>query len=418
MLVIGAGPTGLAVAKALGEAKIPYVQVEATDHIGGNWAHGVYSTAHIISSRKTTEYPDFPMPPGYPDFPSAAQMLNYFKSFVAAFDLTSQIRFEHRVQLCTPQSDDTWRVDFADGTHSEFKGVIVCNGHHWARRFPDWITDYEGQVIHSKDFKHPDDLRERRVLVIGGGNSGSDIISEAARVSQHADWSLRRGYWFMPKTFFGIPSVEVLRPWLPVAAQRMVIKGLLRIVVGKYAAYGLPQPDHRIFEAHPTISTEVFHYLKHGRIHPRPNVIRADAHTLHFADGSSDTYDLVVCATGFDISFPFLPDGMVPVHNKIAELYGGMFRPEHRHLYIAGTAQPRYGIGPLLRPMAVLLSELVTLQNELTVPLGQLMVALKQTPPTTHLMDPHQLLRQMKWAHRLLPLMRLIARRKGWLGQR
>ena len=77
-LVVGAGPLGLAMAKALGESGLPYTQIEATDHVGGNWAHGVYKTAHIISSRRTTEYPDFPMPSDYPDFPSAAQMCDYY----------------------------------------------------------------------------------------------------------------------------------------------------------------------------------------------------------------------------------------------------------------------------------------------------------------------------------------------------
>ena len=94
LLVIGAGPVGLAVAKALGEVVLDYVQVEATDHVGGNWAHGVYTTAHIISSKKTTEYADFPMPTHYPDFPSASQMRAYFESYADAFQLRARIRFD------------------------------------------------------------------------------------------------------------------------------------------------------------------------------------------------------------------------------------------------------------------------------------------------------------------------------------
>jgi cation diffusion facilitator CzcD-associated flavoprotein CzcO len=76
-LIIGAGFVGLGIAEALQTAGIPYDQVDASDNIGGNWYHGVYTTVHIISSRKITQFSHFPMPDHYPDFPSAQQMLDY-----------------------------------------------------------------------------------------------------------------------------------------------------------------------------------------------------------------------------------------------------------------------------------------------------------------------------------------------------
>ncbi len=80
--IIGAGPVGISAARALHKKGIAYDQFEAEAGVGGNWRHGVYHTAHIISSRKTTQFPDFPMPDSYPDFPSAAQMLEYLNSYV------------------------------------------------------------------------------------------------------------------------------------------------------------------------------------------------------------------------------------------------------------------------------------------------------------------------------------------------
>ncbi len=421
LIVIGAGPVGLAVAKALGEAGLDYVQVEATDHVGGNWAHGVYTTAHIISSKKTTEYADFPMPAHYPDFPSASQMRAYFESYADHFGLRERIRFETEVVAVHPvgpEARDGWDLTFGDGTTERFRGVLVCNGHHWARSFPAWAEPLIGTpaLMHSKDFVEPAQLAEKRVLVVGGGNSGSDLISEAARVATRADWSLRRGYWFMPKTFFGIPSIELIQPWLPVPAQRLIVKTLLKIVVGDYARYGLPHPEHRLFDAHPTVSTEVFHYLKHGRIHPRPDVRTAEAHKggglrITFSDGAVSDYDLVVCATGFDVSFPFLPEGMVPVRGKVAELWAGMLRPEWRHLWVIGTTQPRYGLGGLVRPGAQLIARWCHLQDELEVPLGAVVKDLGLPPPKSHLMDPHMILRMIAVAQHLTPLIRWRARR-------
>lgn len=419
LIVIGAGPVGLAIAKGLGEADLDYVQVEATDHVGGNWAHGVYTTAHIISSRKTTEYADFPMPAHYPDFPSASQMRAYFESYADAFKLRERIRFDTRVASVVPvgpHATDGWDVTFEGATGPErFRGVLVCNGHHWERTFPAWAR-VDGvlnpHVMHSKDFVEPDQLKGKRVLVVGGGNSACDIVSEAARVATRADWSLRRGYWFMPKTFFGIPTIEMAQPWLPVPAQRLIIRSLIKLVVGDYARYGLPEPDHKLFEAHPTVSTEVFHYLKHGRIHPRPDVAKVDGGRVTFSDGAVADYDVIVCATGYDVSLPFLPAGMVPIMGKVAELWAGMLRPEWRHLWIVGTTQPRYGLGGLVRPAATLIAQWCRLQDELEVPLGEVLRGLGVRPPKTHLMDPHAVLRMLAVATRLTPFLRWRARHR------
>ncbi|HSK70994.1 MAG TPA: NAD(P)-binding domain-containing protein, partial [Pyrinomonadaceae bacterium] len=327
-LIIGAGPCGLGVAKALKETAIPYEQAEADAEVGGNWHHGVYETAHIISSRKTTEYADFPMPADYPDFPSRKQMGDYYKLYADTFGLRENIRFNTKVVMCRPLENDAWEVELVrtacvngrvkpeNENQSEkqiYKGVIICNGHHWDKRFPKYEGAFSGEMIHSKDFKNPEQLTGKRVLVIGGGNSACDIVSEAARVAREAHLSLRRGYWFLPKTLFGKPSAESPAIYLPVFLQRLILKIMLRIVVGKYADYGLPHPDHKLFEHHPTVSSEILHYLKHGRIKPHPDIKKFEGKTVHFIDGTSIEVDLIICATGFYVSFPFLPEGLVPV---------------------------------------------------------------------------------------------------------
>ncbi|MCO4773678.1 MAG: NAD(P)-binding domain-containing protein [Deltaproteobacteria bacterium] len=418
-LIIGAGPLGLAVAKALKEQRVPYRHVEATDHVGGNWAHGVYETAHIISSRKTTQYPDFPMPESYPDFPSGAQMRAYYEDFTDAHALRAAIEFERAVTSVRPRSDELWDVDFGDGTSAVHKGVVVCNGHHWAKRFPPWVAQFEGEVLHSKDYKRPAQLEGKRVLVLGGGNSGCDLASEAARVSSSADWSLRRGYWFMPKTLFGVPSIELMNPYAPMWLQRLVMRLLIRLSIGKYADYGLPHPTHRMFDAHPTINSEVFHYLQHGRLRPRPDVVSIDGSTIAFTDGASAEYDAVVCATGYDLAFPFLPEGLVPVDDKVAQLYGGMLRPDYRHLYIFGAYQVRYGIGPVIRPGALAIAHLAKLQDELPMPLGWLLKEMGSKPPTSHLIGPFETIRALERVVKWVPALRRMGKRYSsrWTAQ-
>ena len=405
MAVIGAGPVGLAVARALLQHSIPYQQLEADDDLGGNWYHGVYETAHIISSRKTTEYADFPMPAEFPDFPSAQQMLEYLKSYAEAFKLRQHIQFRTKVVMCLPLPEGRWQVELASGEKRIYKGVIVCSGHHWDKRFPNYAGKFTGEYIHSKDYKNPQQLTGKRVLVIGGGNSACDLASEAARVGRSSHLSLRRGYWFLPKFLFGVPLPELVPGWVPVWAQRLFLKVVLKIAVGNYEDYGLPKPNHRIFEAHPTLNGEILHYLKHGRIRARPDVAKFEGQRVVFADGSADEFDMVVCGTGFHLSFPFLPAGLVPVEGSNALLYAGCTLPDYKNLYIVGTPQVRYGFGPLITPAAALLCRLINLQDQMELPVGLVLKESGAKLPTTHLVDPHKALRQMRLAKYTLALL-------------
>lgn len=405
LAVIGAGPVGLAITKALKTHGVAYEQLEADDDVGGNWYHGVYETAHIISSKKTTEYSDFPMPADYPDFPSRQQMLDYLRSYADHFELRPQIQFNTKLVMARPLADERWELELANGEKRIYKGLLVCNGHHWQRRWPHYPGEFAGEYLHSKDYKRPEQLAGQRVLTIGGGNSACDIAAEAARVGAASDLSLRRGYWFLPKTIFGLPLVELIKGWIPVAAQRVFLKACLRIVFGKYERYGLPQPEHKIFAAHPTINSEMLHYVKHGRIKPRVDVARYEGRRVHFVDGTSDEYDVVVCATGYHVSFPFLPPGLVPVAGSVAQLYGGFALPDYKNLYVIGTAQPRYGFGPLATLGGDLLARIVKLQDEMELPIGLVLKESGEKLPTTHLVNPHEALRKMRLARLMLPLL-------------
>jgi hypothetical protein len=411
MAVIGAGPVGLAIAKALLEHGVCYEQLDADDDLGGNWYHGVYNTAHIVSSRKTTEYADYPMPADYPDFPSAEQMLDYLRDYAEHFHLRPHIQFNTKVLMALPLSDSSWELELASGEKRIYKGLLVCNGHHWDKKYPSYQGNFSGEFLHSKDYKSPEQLAGKRVLVIGGGNSACDLASEAARMGRSCSLSIRHGYWFLPKTMFGIPLPELMQPWFPVWAQRFFIGAMLRVVVGKYEDYGLPRPDHKIFEAHPTLNSELLHYVKHGRVRPRSDVARYDGSCVHFTDGSKDEFDVIVCATGFHVSFPFLPPGFVPVKGGIAYLYGGTVLPDYKNLYIIGTSQLRYGFGPVVTPGADLIARMVKLQDQMELPLGLVLKESGAKLPTTHLVDPMAALRNIRRSKRLLPLVLLKERR-------
>lgn len=406
--LIGAGPVGISAARALKAKGIAYDQFEATDKVGGNWRHGVYRSAHIISSKRTTEYPDFPMPADYPDFPSADQMLSYLEQYADHYELKKNILFNTKVEKVQPTDDSLWQVQLENGETRLYEGVIACNGHHWERRWPAYQGEYAGEFIHSKDYRDPSQLKGKRVLVIGGGNSACDIVAESARVAAEAHLSLRRGYWFLPKTFYGIPTAEMLDTWMPVWMQRIYLAFLLKVAVGDYRDYGLPKPDHKLFEHHPTINTEVLHYLKHGKIQPHPDVKRFDGNTIEFVDGKKTDIDLIVCATGYHVTLPFLDPTIVEVDGSVVRVRWGVVAPRHKQLYIYGWAQARYGFGPLLTPASDLIADLIILQRSLSNPLGRILEKMKQPLADDHLLNPMDALKQVRSARRVMWLIPFI----------
>ena len=412
MAIIGAGPVGMGMARALKAHGIPYDQFEADEGIGGNWRHGVYSTTHTISSRRVTQYTDFPMPAHYPDYPSRHQMLAYLLDYARHFELTDNISFNTKVLMARPRADQLWDVTLASGETRTYKGVVVANGHDWSRRFPVYPGSFSGEILHSKDYKTPEQLAGRRVLVIGAGNSASDIASEAARVGASSDLSLRRGYWFVPKVLFGRPFHEAFPLATPLWLHRLLLRLTLKVAVGDYRTYGLPRPDHRILDRVPTISSELLHYLRHGRITPRPEVACLEGGKVTFVDGSSAEYDMIVCATGFHIEFPFFPKGLVPVKNNVAEIYSEALLADYKHVYITSGTHPIYGFGPLVTEGGELLASLIELQNRIEMPVGAVLKACGLKAATTHLYHPKVALRKMRWAKRLLPVIVPFAERR------
>lgn len=405
--VIGAGPVGISVARALKAKGIAYDQLEAGSALGGNWRHGVYETAHIISSKKTTEFPDYPMPADYPDFPSAAQMLKYLEDYAQHYGLGENMQFDSEVTSVAPVENNLWEVGIG-GEKRIYEGVVICNGHHWDPRWPKYPGAFTGEMIHSKDYKNPDQLKGKRVLVIGGGNSACDIVSEAARVSESSHLSLRRGYWFLPKSFYGRPTAEMLTTWMPVWMQRIHLQTLIKIVVGDYRDYGLMKPDHKLFEHHPTINTELLHYLKHGRIKAHPDIKKFDGRVVEFVDGKRETFDLIICGTGFYVSIPFLAPNVVTVRGPVVEAHWEMVAPHHRQLYVFGWGQARYGFGPLLTPASDLLADLILMQRQLSHPLGEILTKMRQPLPKTHLLDPMEALRRIKKVRRVMWLLPIV----------
>lgn len=349
--ILGAGSSGLAAAKNLKQHGIPFEVLEAEDDVGGNWYYGkprssVYRSTHLISSKRMTEYTDFPMPKEYPDYPGHQQVWQYLRAYARAFGLYEQIQFQTsvaRVERCA----GGWEVILHNGAIRRYRGLIIANGHNWDPKYPAYPGRFDGVIVHSAHYKTPDLLRERRVLVVGAGNSGCDIAVESAQHAARTFHSVRRGYYYVPKYFFGKPADQVgeisLRLRLPLPVRRWLNGWLLRLVAGSPQDFGLPKPDHKLFETHPIVNSQMLYYLGHGDIIHKPEVRELRGGRVLFIDGSEEQIDVIVYATGFNITFPFIDNGHLNWNETHPRLYLNVFHPQYDDLFVAGLIQPDSG---------------------------------------------------------------------------
>ena len=377
LCVLGAGSSGLTVAKNFLEAGIAFDCLEREDDIGGNWYFGssassVYRSTRLISSKPLTEYADFPMPEHYPDHPDQNMVWRYLRSYAERFDLYRHIQFNTSVAQVEPAGEagsreqgakskqprtevvpapssllpasSGWIVTLASGERRRYRGVVIANGHNWDPRWPNYPGQFAGRVLHASQYKTPDVLCGRRVLVVGGGNSAYDVAVESSRHATATFHSLRRGYRILPRYFRGRPVDQggewMLRWRMPLWIRRLSIARVCRLA---WRPYGPPVADHAFFETHPAINGRWPLDVDRGAIVTKSDIQELCGDEVRFADGSQERIDLIVYATGYNISFPFIDAEKLNWHDGRPELYLNVFHPERDDLFVAGLIQPDSG---------------------------------------------------------------------------
>ncbi len=371
--IIGAGSSGIAAAQVLDARRIPFDCFEKGSQIGGNWRFendngmsSAYRSLHINTSRRVMAFKTLPMPEHFPDYPDHFQMAAYFDEYADHFGLREKISFRTEVLSVEPV-DGEWEVtvEGPDGKRetNRYRAVLVANGHHWDPRFPEpsfpGADEFSGEQLHVHHYREADVLQGKRVLVLGLGNSAADVAVESSRIADATFLAMRRGAYVLPKYMQGKPIDEILTPLTsrsPLAVQRFFSMRLLDLSVGEMEKYGLPTPDHKLYEAHPTVSSELLPRLGHGDIKVKPNIDRFTGDRgVRFVDGSEEEIDLVVYCTGYKMTFPFFdpsvlsaPDNRLPLYRRVASV-------ERPGLYFIGFIQP---LGPIM-PLAEAQSEWV-----------------------------------------------------------
>ncbi|MFX3653936.1 MAG: flavin-containing monooxygenase [Paracoccaceae bacterium] len=337
--IVGGGPAGLAAGRALKALGLPFDIIEENADFGGLWNRDwalspIYDSAHFISSRTMSAFDGFPMPEHWPDYPRHDLILDYVRSFARAFGLYDHARFGAAVASARP-AHEGWRVETTDGRAETYRFLICASGATWDAAAPSIPGEFAGRLRHARDYQGAEEFAGRRVLVVGCGNSGADIACDAAQRGAFAAISLRRGYWFIPKHFAGMPTdvYAASQPKVPLRLRQFVLKRRLRRMIGDMARLGLPEPDHELLETHPLMNDQVLHHLRHGDLVVRPDVARFDGDEVVFRDGAREPFDDVVLATGYNWSLPYLAEAENPFAEGKAQLPLCVFSPARDDLF-------------------------------------------------------------------------------------
>lgn len=349
--LIGAGPMGLAMAKVLREQGIPFQGFELHSDVGGLWdieaPHStMYESAHLISSKSMTEFADFPMGDDVAEYPSHREMNAYFRDFARHFDLYKNYAFNCEVLSCAPlgTAKDGWRVTWRDADGAEhsaiFAGVLISNGTLAEPNIPSFKGNFDGEIIHAAKYRDPRQFTDKRVLIVGAGNSGCDIAVDAIHHGKSCDISMRRGYYFVPKYVFGKPADTLggaIR--LPMWLKRRVDGMILKWFVGDPQKYGFPKPDYALYESHPVVNSLILFHAGHGDLKVRADIDHLDGKAVHFTDGSQSDYDMILTATGYLLHYPFIDKALLNWQGAAPHLYLNCMHPDRDDLFVLGMVE-------------------------------------------------------------------------------
>jgi hypothetical protein len=357
--IIGAGSSGIAAAKALLDRGIPFDCIEKSDQVGGNWVFGnrngmsaAYRDLFINVSRERMAYADYPMPSSYPDFPHHTHIKEYFDNYVDHFGLREHITFETGVEHARKREDGTWEITLDTGETRDYDALLVANGHHWDPRWPEpafpGADTFTGTQLHAHSYVDNSIFAGKDVVILGMGNSAMDIAVESSYVAANTYLSARKGAWIIPKYVFGKPVDQLPNnPRVPFAIRQRMIHQTIKTMTGPPERYGLPKPDHKFGESHPTVSGRILDRIAHGTIAPKPNIASLESDRVRFTDGSDVHADVVVYCTGYKISFPFFDADFLAAPDNHIELFRRVFHPNILGLHFIGLLQPLGAIMPL-----------------------------------------------------------------------
>jgi dimethylaniline monooxygenase (N-oxide forming) len=353
--VIGAGPGGLVAAKEALEVGFDITMFEASDDLGGQWyttaSHsGVWPGMRTNTSRALTAFSDFAVPDTHELHPFAEQIHAYLRAYAETFDVTPRIRFETAVRSLRPG----WLVN-----GEPFDAVVVASGRFRTPALPPGLDSFSGTVLHAYDYPGASFFTDRRTLVYGNGVSGHEIASDIASVTPVVS-AYRKPRYVLQKVVDGVSSDwqwythigALRRSAMPPEEYGRLLRARVVRVAGNPADFGAPAPDDSILVAGHSLCQDYLTQVRAGDISCRPAIAEVDGRDVTFTDGTRETVDTIVCATGYRLDIPYLPASVWSVLGPDLRLDRRTLHPDFPTLGFVGQFTLQGPYFPLLELQA------------------------------------------------------------------
>ncbi|KAJ3702766.1 hypothetical protein LUZ61_006471 [Rhynchospora tenuis] len=317
-IIIGAGPSGLAIAASLTVLSVPYIILERSTGIADLWTNRTYDRLSLHLPKQFCELPHLPFPPNFPIYPSKSQFIQYLETYTLHFSITPHFS-QNVIETRYDTSSSVWRVKTKDCNGNMMvyvsKWIVVATGENAEPVVPmvKGRERFKGDVLHSSEYRNGERFKGKEVLVIGCGNSGMEICLDLFDHGAHPFLSVRSGVHILPRDIFGVSTFDLavkLLGGLPVKLVDQFLVLASKMILGDTEKYGLRRPKvgpleiKSITGKSPVLDVGALSLIKSGKIKVVPEVESLTTNGGRFIDGNEMTFDSIVFATGYRSNVP------------------------------------------------------------------------------------------------------------------
>jgi cation diffusion facilitator CzcD-associated flavoprotein CzcO len=371
IIIIGAGAAGLATAACLKKRGLEATILEGGDSTGHSWARG-YEALKLHTVRRFSGLPYYPMPRRYPLYPTRDQMVAYLAAYASHFDIVP--RTGQRVTSAT-RDQDGWLISTASGDAFRARFLVSASGIFDSPVQPQWpgIDRFEGSLEHTSSYRNSRPFAGKRVLIIGAGNSGAEIALDLVEHASSVTIAIRNGVNIVPLSLLGVPiqmwGLLVLR--LPPAVTRVIAGVLLKRSEARLRKVGIPKSPEPILQSHgiPIIGLGLINAVASKAVTIKGAVASFDGgRMVTFADGSWESFDSVLLATGFTPALDYL-NGVIGLDARGFPRRDGVRSLDFPDLFFAGYNYSIAGtLHNICRDTPILADQIVALRQRTSSP--------------------------------------------------
>ena len=349
VIVIGAGPAGLATSRELRRHGVDHVVLERGPCLGHTWAN-LYDGLVLHTGKHLSSLPGLRFPPSTPLFPTRRHFVEYLNDYATRFNLPVRTNAE---VIRVTRTGDVWNVALATGSLAS-RVVVVATGIVSNPNVPDLPHQdrFRGRMFHSVEYRRPDGYKGRRVLIVGAGNSAAEIAAELERAGAHVVVSVRSGARVVPLRLLGIPIqyVAATLSWLPLRVQRRVASVIAKSSELLRGPAVLPPPVDTDCPDVPLIGFHLVDAVRAGSVRITPGIRELTPEGAGFVDGSYGAFDEIMLATGYKAAVGIL-GGLVRLDDcGFAARHSRVVSADHSNLYFVGH---NYDVRGGLRNIAI-----------------------------------------------------------------